>query len=261
MKNYKNLTDAEKFEALKTLYVDKKLSIQKVADVYDLYPNKIRRDLKKFGIKIRTKSDAQKNALKTGTHKHPTKGTKRSAETKQKIGESVIQSWNEIDEKDLIIRKQKAKQLWESRSEHDKANMLQKANTAVRESSKKGSKLEHFLLNKLINNGYKVDFHKEHFLVNTKLQIDLFLPKLNIAIEVDGPSHFSPVWGEEVLKRNIAYDQKKSGLIMGRGYALIRVKQLKDFSNTRAEIVGNKLIEAIQLIDDENRNIEIGDSE
>ncbi len=261
MKNYKNLTDTEKFETLNTLYVTNKLSIQKVADVYDLYPNKIRRDLKKFGIQIRTKSDAQKNALKTGTHKHPTKGTKRSAETKQKIGESVIQSWNDIDEKELIIRKQKAKQLWEKRSEHDKANMLQKANLAVRESSKKGSKLEHFLLNKLINNGYKVDFHKEQFLVNTKLQIDLFLPKLNIAIEVDGPSHFSPVWGEEVLKRNIAYDQKKSGLIIGRGYSLIRVKQIKDFSNTRAEIVGNKLIEAIKLVDKENRNIEIGDSE
>mgnify|MGYP003325369255 CR=1 FL=1 len=126
--------------------------------------------------------------------------------------------------------------------------MLQKANLAVRESSKKGSKLEHFLLNKLINNGYKVDFHKEQFLVNTKLQIDLFLPKLNIAIEVDGPSHFSPVWGEEVLKRNIAYDQKKSGLIIGRGYSLIRVKQIKDFSNTRAEIVGNKLMSMLTLI-------------
>jgi hypothetical protein len=39
------------------------------------------------------------------------------------------------------------------------------------------------------------------------------------------------------------------------------VKQIKDFSNTRAEIVGNKLIEAIKLVDKENRNIEIGDSE
>ena len=50
-----------------------------MADVYALYPKKIRRDLKKFGIKITTKSDDQQNSLKTGTHKHPTKGSERSA--------------------------------------------------------------------------------------------------------------------------------------------------------------------------------------
>jgi len=259
MKNYNEYSETEKQSLLEKYYIKDQLSIQQIAEMYHLYPNKIRRDLKKYNIDIRTKSDAQKNALKKGTHQHPTKGKKRSEETKQKIGESIIKSWEDMDETKLIARKNKAKQLWEKRSEDEKANILHKANLAVRESSKSGSKLEHFLLNKLIDGGYKVDFHKEQFLVNTKLQIDLFLPELNIAIEVDGPSHFSPVWGEEVLKRNIAYDQKKSGLILGRGYALIRVKQLKDFSNTRAELVSQKLIDAIKTVDTNNRNIEIGD--
>lgn len=259
MRNYNEYSEAEKQSLLEKYYIKDQLSIQQIAAMYHLYPNKIRRDLKKYNIEIRTKSAAQKNALKKGTHQHPTKGKKRSEETKQKIGESIIKSWEDMDEAKLIARKNKAKQLWEKRSEDEKANILHKANLAVRESSKSGSKLEHFLLNRLIDSGYKVDFHKEQFLVNTKLQIDLFLPELNIAIEVDGPSHFSPVWGEEVLKRNIAYDQKKSGLILGRGYALIRVKQLKDFSNTRAELVSQKLIEAIKTVDTNNRNIEIGD--
>ena len=40
-------------------------------------------------------------------------------------------------------------------------NMKHKANIAVRESSKRGSKLEKFILEQLILDGYKVNFHQE----------------------------------------------------------------------------------------------------
>ena len=89
--------------------------------------------------------------------------------------------------------------------------------------------LTRFILDSLLQDGYKVDFHKEQSLLNTKLQIDLFLPSMNTAIEIDGPSHFLPVWGEDALAKNISYDQKKQGLILGKGLALIRIKQTKDF--------------------------------
>lgn len=115
-----------------------------------------------------------------------------------------------------------------------------------------------------MNDGYKVDFHKEQMLLNTKLQIDLFLPELNVAIEVDGPSHFLPVWGEDALQRNIKYDNKKSGLILGKGLVLIRIKQLSDFSPTRAKLLYEQLIANLLNIknkfpDINNRLIEIGD--
>ena len=90
----------------------------------------------------------------------------------------------------------------------------------------------------------------------------MFLPKLNIAIEVDGPSHFKPVWGEEALKRNQEYDNKKNRLLIGKGIALIRIKQIKDFSKSRAKIIFGKLMKAIaDISDNKEKYIEIGDDE
>ena len=141
-----------------------------------------------------------------------------------------------------------------------KKNRLQSANTAVRETSKTGSKLEKYLLENLIGKHIRTETHKEQILSNTKLHIDLFLPDLNIAIEVDGPSHFEPVWGEEALKRNQKYDNKKTGLLVGKGINLIRIKQTKDFSKSRSKIIFDRLMQAISDIEEKGENyIEIGD--
>jgi very-short-patch-repair endonuclease len=126
-------------------------------------------------------------------------------------------------------------------TDDEKLYMQQKANEAVRTSSKTGSKLEKFLLNQLISDGYKIQFHQEQTLANTKLQIDMVIPSMNVAIEVDGPSHFAPVWGDDTLNRNIKYDQKKSGLILGKGLVLIRIKQSMDYSESRSRLIYSKL--------------------
>jgi very-short-patch-repair endonuclease len=92
----------------------------------------------------------------------------------------------------------------------------------------------------------------------------LFLPELDIAIEVDGPSHYEPVWGTDSLNRNIKYDQKKTGLILGKGLVLIRIKQTKDFAPARAEVIYSKLKLTINNIknkfpDKDNRYFTIGE--
>ena len=240
--NYKSLNDSQKLDLLKKLYVQEKLSFQDIAYKFDTYANQIRRDAKRLNIKIRNKSDAQKNALKTGKHKHPTKGSKRSTETKEKIGKAVMNSWDELSEKELKQRQAKSRALWENMNDDLKENILKSANAAARLSSKTGSKLEKFLLNRLLQDGYAVDFHKEQVLSNTKLQIDLFLPTMNVAIEVDGPSHFSPIWGDDALAKNKKYDEKKNGLLIGKGVALIRIKQKRDFSNARANFIYDQLL-------------------
>lgn len=261
---YEHLSDTQKKALLKKEYELNKHSFGDIAAQYHTYANKVRRDAIKFKIKIRNKSQAQKNALNSGRTSHPTEGKKRSTEVKSKIGMGVLQSWENLDDKTIKQRKEKARQNWENLSDDVKADILKQANSAVREASKKGSKLELFLLAKLLEDGYRVDFHKEQTLLNTKLQIDLFLPTLNIAIEVDGPSHFAPVWGDDTLKRNKGYDNKKTGLILGKGLVLIRVKQLKDFSKSRAQLIYNNLKNEIDAIQNkfphsENRNITIGD--
>jgi very-short-patch-repair endonuclease len=261
---YDKLNDTQKKDLIKQEYQVQKYSFKDIASKHGTYANKIRRDAIKFKIKIRDKSEAQKNVLKLGKASHPTKGKNRSEEVKNKIGYGVMSSWNNLDEQTLQKRKDKAKENWEKLSKDEKENMLREANIAVREASKKGSKLELFLLEKLLASGYKVDFHKEQSLLTTKLQIDLFLPTLDVAIEVDGLSHFEPVWGEESLKKNQGYDNKKSGLILGKGLVLIRIIQKKDFSKTRAQVIFtqlNSILESIknQFPSKDNRNIIIGD--
>jgi very-short-patch-repair endonuclease len=235
---YEDLSDSKKTEIINKLYCLEKKSFQQIAEIYNTYANKIRRDAKKFNIQIRDKSEAQKNALSTGTHKHPTKGKNRPEQTKRKIGDSL--------------------------SEDERQNMIDSANKAVRDTSKQGSKLEKFLLSELLKAGYKPEFHKEQSILNTKLQIDIFIPSLNIAIEVDGPSHFLPVWGEDALNRNIKYDNKKTGLLLGKGCVLIRIKQTKDYSPTRGRIIWESVLKQIKQIetkfpDIDNRLITIGD--
>jgi very-short-patch-repair endonuclease len=248
MIEYNSLTDREKERILKKEYETLNNSFACIAQKYNTYPNKIRRDAQKLGIKIKDKSEAQQNALLKGVIKHPTKGKKRTDEEKTKIGFGVMKNWDSLDDNQLQLRKQKARENWDNLSDDQKDNMLYLANTAVREASKYGSKLEKFLLELLIKDGYKTEFHKEQSLLNTKLQIDLFLPELNIAIEVDGPSHHEPVWGEDSLGRIIKYDQKKTGLILGKGLVLIRIKQTKDFAPSRAKVVYSELKSIIDKI-------------
>jgi len=257
---YESLSDQQKENLLRKEYEVGLKSFRDIADEHGTYANKVRRDAIKFKINIRDKSVAQKNALKTGRSQHPTQGKERSEETKNKIGTGVMTSWENLDDETLEKRKEKARQNWENLPEEVKENILHEANTAVRQASKTGSKLELFLFNRLLQDGYVVEFHKEQNLLNTKLQLDLFLPKLNIAIEVDGPSHFAPVWGEDTLKRNKGYDNKKTGLILGKGLSLIRVKQSKDFSKARATVIYRELLKSIELVQSsKNKHIEIGD--
>ena len=261
---YSSLSDQQKLALLKKEYEKNHKSFQDIAKEYGTYANKIRRDAIKFKISIRDKSEAQKNALNTGKASHPTEGKTRTEKTKTKIGLSVMKSWEDLDETELQKRKDTARQNWETLSDDAKSEILKKANNAVRVASKTGSRLEKYLLDRLLKDGYKVDFHKEQMLANTKLQIDLFLPTLNVAIEVDGLSHFEPVWGEETLKKNKGYDNKKTGLILGKGLVLIRVKQLRDFSSSRASLLYDKLKNILSDIqikfpDKDNRNLEIED--
>jgi very-short-patch-repair endonuclease len=253
--SYHNLDDVDKKKLLQELYINDKLSFGNIAKMYDTYANKLRRDAVKYGIKIRDKSQAQKNAIQTGSHKHPTKGQSRPQDIKDKIGNSVMKSWENLSEDELQKRKNNSKERWEALDIDSQAAILKMANEAVRESSKKGSKLEKYLLEKLIQDNIKVQFHKEQTLLNTKLQIDLFLPEHNIAIEVDGPSHFEPVWGKESLKKNKKYDAKKEGLILGKAWKLIRIKQTKDFSKTRGSLVYAKLVNSINTLTNQSNTI------
>lgn len=244
---YQQMNDISKQKLIQKLYINKKMSFQEIAEQYDTYANKIRRDAIRFNIPIRTKSEAQKNVLSEGKAIHPTLGKNRTEEEKHKISLGVYGSWEDMSEKERKQRKIDSKKRWEKLDDETKQNMLQSAHIAIRKSSVEGSKLEKFLLKHLIQKGFKPEFHKEQILSNTKLQIDIYIPEKNVAIEVDGPSHFEPVWGEDSLSKNKKYDEKKTGLILGKGMKLIRIKQTRDYSNARAVLLAEQLI---KILDD-----------
>lgn len=73
-------------------YVEKERSIHDLAREHKTYPNKIRREILECGYALRDKSAAQKAALKSGRHKHPTKGRKRPLEVRLKISATITET-------------------------------------------------------------------------------------------------------------------------------------------------------------------------
>lgn len=223
-------------------YSQQKKSTYVISKEIGSYPNYIRRILEKNNIPLRTKSEAQSVAIENGRHKHPTKGTKRSESTKIKISESVAKSWAAISQEEKERRIQTAKTNWENIPEDEKEELRKLAAEAVRDTAKNGSKLEKFLLIELRRKGYRVEFHRENLVTNEKLQTDIFLPDQNVIIEIDGPAHFFPIWGEESLTKHLNADRQKNGLLIQSGYCVIRIKHLV---KTISEIHKRKVLTAV----------------
>ena len=232
------------------LYKNQNWSTYQIAEKLDTYPNKIRRLLKKNGVALRTSSDAQKNALGNGRAAHPTKGVSRSEETKKKISDSQGAVWDALTDEEKAYWSQIGREAWEQKSEEDKALLIAEAQNAIRKTSKDGSKLEHFLLSELGKRNLRVEFHKDHWLQNQKLQVDLYLPNHRTVIEVDGPSHFKPVWGQENLEKNIKADRQKTGLVLNAGLVMIRIKQDQSLTQRYMRNTLARLLTLLQEIKD-----------
>lgn len=232
------------------LYSENKKSMTEIADMYNTYPNKIRRLLIKNGVRILSKSETQKQALKNGRAKIPTEGKTRTKEERLKISESLKKTWESISEEEYKKRVDLAKQRWQSMSEEEKESMQRLSIQAIQKAGKEGSKLEKFLKTELSKRGLKIEIHKKNLIPNENLEIDMFFPELKTTIEIDGPSHFLPIWGDEKLQKQIKSDSHKTGLILSKGYAIIRVKHLSDsLCLISREKLKNRLLEILTGIE------------
>ena len=126
--------------------------------------------------------------------------------------------------------------------ENKKRHIQEAAGRALREASINGSKAERLLADRLREIGYEVVLHKKN-LIPGNYEIDLFMPELKTAIEIDGPQHFLPIWGEEKLKSTIKFDQNKNGLLLSHGYCIIRVKYM---CKNMTRNLGKKLCELVE---------------
>ena len=211
-------------------------STYQIAELFSTYPNKIRRILSKNGVQLKSRSQAQKNALGNGRAKHPTVGKVRTKEERLKISASVENYWSKMSKEDYNKRCADAKERWGNMSETERSRICGMAIKAIQKAGKEGSKLEKFVLEQLSTKGYSVEFHKKNLIPNQNLEIDLYIPSHKTIIEIDGPSHFLPIWGEEKLGKQVKADNQKSGLILSKGFIIIRVKSLSDFLSLNSKV-------------------------
>lgn len=204
---------------------NKNCSTYSIARELNTYPKKIERILKKNGYALRNKSEAQSLALQLGRSKHPTEGIPKTDEQKVKISKATEKRWRDMSPRDKKKFSENAKKRWEKMPPEKKREMLEKAGRALRLTAIEGSKAEKSLKKELTKAGYDVILHKKN-LIEGNFEIDLFLPELNTIIEIDGPQHFLPVFGEERLQDVIKFDSIKNGLLISKGYCVIRIRYL-----------------------------------
>ena len=213
-------------------YWSNERSIGDMAKELDTYPN--RRALKSHGIKLRDKASAQSVALKKGRSSHPTKDKGHSEESKIKISESVAQNWENLSDEEIELRRELARKQWGEMSDEHKKKMRELAAPGIKRASTEGSKLEKYLRDELTKNGYVIEYHRKGIIPNSNLEIDIYLPELSVAIEIDGPSHFMPIWGQQALNRTIKSDNEKNGLLRYHGIIVLRVAQKRKTMSKKA---------------------------
>jgi very-short-patch-repair endonuclease len=230
------------------MYNEEDMSTYEIAKLLKTYPNKIRRTLIKNGYELKDKSEAQKVALAEGRSSHPTQGKTRSMEEKIKISSGLVGYWDDMSDKEKEKRVAIAKKNWNNMSSEQKETMRSKGIAAIRIAAKEGSKLEKFMQERLQNAGFRVKMH-EIIIPAENLEIDLYIPSLKTIIEVDGPSHFLPIWGEDKLQKQVNADLRKSGALLSRGYAVIRVKSLGQESLSKKEELIKCVLENLKRIE------------
>ena len=232
------------------MYTEKQKSTYEIAKHFSTYPNKVRRILVKNKVPLKTRSEAQKNALDNGSSKIPTLGKKRTKDEKLKISRGRKKAWSEMSEEKYAEYVKAAKRRWEEMSEEHKKTMRILSVKAIQAAGKEGSKLEKFLYKEITRANIKSEQHKKNLIVNERLEIDLYFPALKTILEIDGPSHFLPIWGEEKLQKQIKADEQKTGLILSKGFAIIRVKIMSDsLSLDDKEKLKNNIIDILHGIE------------
>lgn len=233
------------------MYVDEGKSSYQIAEVLGTYSTRVLRALDFLGIEKRDYKEAQKKAISTGRVEHPTKGKKLNDSHKKNIGRGRSDYYQALSPEEKKRISEMSKKAWDDLGEEKQADIRRLAHESVREASKNGSKTEKHLRNRLTNAGYVVEFHKTGLVPSSKLEVDIFLPEIKLAIEIDGPGHFSPIWGEEKFRKQQSDDTIKQGILLNAGYSLLRIRQIdKSISLTNMDNLTQTVLDEIQRFEE-----------
>ena len=236
---------------------NKGCSSYEIAESLNTYSTKILRALKFLGKVLhndedyykRDYSEAQKLALEKGRARHPTEGKTLDKNHKEKIGVSRSKAYHNLSEEDKKKISDISKKNWEALGKAKQEEIRLLALESVRLASRLGSKTELHLNNGLSKAGYTVEFHKSGLVFGNNLEVDLFLPEIKTAIEIDGPGHFLPIWGNEKLMKQRIADTAKQGILINSGYVIIRIRQIdKSISLTKMNHLLSLVLKEIESI-------------
>ena len=202
------------------------VSTKSLADANGVNPTTINRLLRKNGVKIRTISQGQKQYYsENDSHR---KGVKLSDAEKEAISlgmQDYYQSLSKDQMKQLkLIMSKNGKKRWNSLSETEKRESIEEMHRANRLTADGGSKLENAIASLLEENGYKVVQRTKSFVPKNEFEIDIFVPGLDTAIEVDGKTHFEPIFGDEALAKTQSNDTYKNDTLLAAGFTVIRLR-------------------------------------
>lgn len=226
-----NLNSAAFQQYLVDNYTNGTKSVPEIAEEYKTYPNKVYRMMRKWGIARKDKTESQSIALKTGRIKHPTEGKERDAQTKRKIGRAVYQSNKKLSPEERRKRVDKIRELWYNLPEKTRLEYTKKSHNRIRQAGQKGSKLEREIVVALLAKGYKLQTHHKMNFIDSEMTVDILLPVEGIVIEIDGPVHFEPIFGEENFDEQIKRDLFKNEQLISEGYSLIRIQNPKGYTS------------------------------
>jgi len=225
------MREFDKFNYLNEEYTNKGRSVHQIAkewtsDDVKVYPNTIRRCLKKHNIPLRSKSAAQKNFL--DKNEHPLQGRERTEGERRKISQGIQKYWSSLGPEEAAELKQhlseRGRDKWDSLTNEEKKKIIHDMHVASRLRSGKGSKNEEKVADLLREAGYSVIPRTKDYSPGRRFEIDMAIPAESMAIEWDGIAHFEPIYGKEALMRNIEKDNRKNKALTGHGWTVIRCR-------------------------------------
>ena len=100
-----------------------------------------------------------------------------------------------------------------------------------RKKMRAGSKNENLVSDILSEIGYKTVQRSKDYSPRRQFEIDIALPEERYAIEWDGVTHFSPIYGEEHLTKVQQKDAYKDKLLLSNGWTVIRCRDTSTTSS------------------------------
>lgn len=241
-------------------YITKQKSIGQIAKEVKVGPSVIRRHLIYFAIPIRSASEAQALAESSGRRKNPTKGRKRRQDEIANLARGVSQAYHNLDPETKEARVNQLRAQYENMTDEQKERFRKKGAEAVRDAAKSGSKMDIYVADQLRKKGYHVEPHKQFIIENESMHIDVFLPEVNIGIEIDGPTHLRPVYREGAeaeadFARNQERDRRKNAQFVQAGLRIIRLGVERATSIPAREKYFELLLDTLHKMKRNNRDI------